>query len=216
MALHINLYHEIQRARKEEQYDPLKISLMCIGFVGLCLAGLYFGKLTQTMGVRDQYAAQKAEISKLEPQSAAAKLKETELTASIQLADKLNKRIEDRFYWAPVMEQIGFTIPGNVQITKLTGDISTTDATRRIGIALDGIAAGEQPRKVAEDIRLALLDTLGQKYKNVTAVFRSLDDSAEQIRFEGKAMPTALFSINITFSAAAVSPAAIAPRTVQR
>ncbi len=213
MALHINLYHEIQRARKEEQYDPLKISLLCIGFVGLCLAGLYFGKLSQTMGVRDQYTAQKAEISTLEPQAAAAKLKEAELTASIQLADKLSKRIEDRFYWAPVMEQIGLTIPANVQITKLTGDISVTDASRRIGIALDGIAAGEQPRKVAEDIRLALIDNLGEKYKNVTATFRSLDDSTEQVRFEGKEMPTALFSINITFSATAVP---LAPRTVQR
>lgn len=216
MALHINLYHEIQRARKEEQYDPLKISIMCLGFVGLCLGGLYFVKLSQTMSVRNEYATQKTEIATLEPQSAAAKLKEAELTASIQLADKLNKRIEERFFWAPVMEQIGFTIPGNVQITKLTGDISTADATRRIGIVLDGVAAGEQPRKVAEDIRLALLDSLGQKYKNVAAVFRSLDDSAEQVRFEGKEMPTALFSINITFSAAAVSPAAIAPRTVQR
>lgn len=216
MALRINLYHEIHRARKEERYDPLKISFMCLGLVALGLAGLYLAKLSETSTVREEFAAHEAELAKLGPQSAKAKVDEDALKTQIQKSEALTNRIEKRFYWAPVMELVGKTIPKNVQITKLVGDVGTGDAAnRRIGMSLDGVAAGAQPRKVAEDLRLAIIDALSQKYKSPTAAFRTLDDSVEHVNLDGADLPTALFSINITFNATGAEPAP-QPTTAQR
>ncbi len=216
MALNINLYHEIQRARKQEQYDPLKISMMCLGVVGLCLAGWYFMRLSETSKAREEYATHQAEMAKLQPQAAAAKISEAELTKTIQLADLFTKRIEERFYWAPVVEIVAGVIPRNVQITKLVGDVSSSETPRRIGMSVEGIAAGQHPRKVAEDIRLALIDALGRKYKGVTASFRSLDDSIERVNLDGTEMGTAIFAIGVSFTSAGVDAAPEQPKTAQR
>lgn len=219
MALRINLYHEIQRTRKQEQYDPLKISFICLGVIALALAGLYFTKLSEINDLRARYAAHKAELSKLQPAAAQAKLDEAEATKQLQLAETFTKRIEDRFYWAPVMETVSQVIPRNVQITKLYGDISAvglSEPVRRVGLNLDGITAGEQPRKVAEDLRLALIETLGKKFKGVTASFRSLDDRVERIKLDNADMNTALFSITISFQAVSPEPAQTQPKTAQR
>jgi hypothetical protein len=216
MALSINLYHEIHRARKEERYDPLKISFMCLGLVALILAGIYLAKLSETNTVREEFAAHEAEMAKLGPQSAKAKVDEEALKTQIQKSDALSNKIEKRFYWAPVMELVGNTIPKNVQITKLVGDIGTGDASnRRIGLVLDGISGGAQPRKVAEDLRLAIIDALSQKFKSPTAEFRTLEDSVEHVNLDGADVPTALFSINISFRATGPETAP-QPTTAQR
>ena len=219
MALRINLYHEIQRTRKQAQYDPLKISFVFLCLVALGLAGWYFAKLSETNDVRDQHAAHKADYAKLEPASAQAKLDEAEATKQIQLAEAFTKRIEDRFYWAPVLETVSQVIPRNVQVTKVIGDISAVGAsepTRRVGLHIDGITAGEQPRKVAEDLRLALVENLGKKFKGVTASFRSLDDSVERMKFDNADYATALFSITISFQTVGPEPAPNQPKTAQR
>ena len=219
MALSINLYHEIQRTRKQEQYDPLKISFICLGIVALGLAGWYFAKLSETNTARDRHAAHKAEFAKLEPASAKAKLDEVEFTKQIQLASTFTKRIEERFYWAPIMESVSQVIPRNVQVTRLIGDInavSATEPTRRVGMSIDGITAGEQPRKIAEELRLALIEALGRKFKGVTASFRTLDDSVERINLDGAELNTSLFSITISFQAVAPEPTGTQPKTAQR
>lgn len=216
MALNINLYHEIQRARKQEQYDPLKISMMCLGVVALCLAGWYFMRLSETSKAREQFSAHQAEMAKLLPQAAAAKISEAEVTKTLQLADLFTKRIEERFYWAPVVEIVAGVIPRNVQITKLVGDVSSSETPRRVGLSIDGIAAGEHPRKVAEDIRLAVIDAFGRKFKGVTASFRSLDDSIERVSLDGTEMGTAIFSISVSFTSAGVDVAPEPPKTAQR
>ncbi len=216
MALNINLYHEIQRARKQEQYDPLKISMMSLGVVALCLAGWYFMRLSETSTAREQYASHQAEMVKLQPQAAAAKISEAELNKTIQLADLFTKRIEERFYWAPVIELVAGVIPRNVQITKLVGDANSSESPRRIGMSIEGVAAGEHPRKVAEDIRLAMIDAFGRKYKGVTASFRSLDDSIERVNLDGVEMGTAIFAIGVSFTSAGPDTAPETPKTAQR
>lgn len=216
MALNINLYHEIQRARKQEQFDPLKISMMSLGVVALCLAAWYLMRLTETNKAREQYANHQAEMAKLQPQAAAAKISEAELTKTLQLADLFTKRIEERFYWAPVVDIVAGVIPRNVQITKLVGDVSSSETPRRIGLSIDGIAAGEHPRKVAEEIRLAVIDAFGRKFKGVTASFRSLDDSIERVNLDGSEMGTAIFSIGVSFTSAGVDAAPEPPKTAQR
>ncbi len=211
MALRINLYHEIQRARKEEQYDPLKISFMCLGFIGLCLAGWYFMRLSETNTVRGEHAQQVAEIERLKPLSEKAKVDEKQFSATIGLAENFTKRIEGRFYWGPVFHHIATVIPPSVQVTKISGDSNSGEIPRRISVSVEGIAAGDQPRKVAEDLRLALNDVLGQNYKGVSASFRSLDDSIEKVHVDGRELSTALFAININFTVPAASSPAPAP-----
>ncbi len=216
MALRINLYHEIQLARKQQRYDPLKISMICLGFAILCLAGWYVVRYAETNTVREQYAANQAELAKITPQSEKAKIDEAELTKTIQLSSALTKRIEGRFYWAPVMEIIGRVIPRNVQVARLSGDLATTETSRRVGMSIEGVAAGEHPRKVAEDIRLALIDAFGQKFTGVTASFRSLDDGTDRVKLDGVDVGTVLYSISLSFAITGADDATNSPKTAKQ
>ena len=83
-----------------------------------------------------------------------------------------------------------------MQITRLGGDISGENL-RRCAITLDGLAAGSDPRRVAEDLRTAIADKLSPKYKNVTSTFKTLEDGTETVMLDGKPANTATFSITV-------------------
>ncbi len=215
MAIRINLYHEIQRARIVEQYDPLKISLMCLGFIGVCLVGWYFMSLNETNKIRDEHSTQQVELGRLKPLAIAAKDNEQKFNNVLTLASSLSKRIDERFYWAPVLDKISAVIPPAVQITKMTGESNFGEIPRRVNVNIEGVAAGNQPRKVAEDLRLKLNETLGRNFKELSAVFKSLDDSIERVVIDGKEASTVLFSISISFTIETIptapAPAPVAP-----
>lgn len=200
MPLKINLYHEVLLAKKQQQYDPLKLSLLGLIVVAIFLAGYYFVELAKKRGAVSAYQAKQAEYERLLPLSKEAKLLEEKLNKQIELADRLSKRIEERFYWAPIFEKVTGTVPKNVQITKLGADVNQ-ETPRTCHILIDGLAAGVEPRAVAEDVRTALVEKFSKKFQNVTATFKSLDDSNETVVWEGKQMRTAVFSINIAFNA---------------
>jgi Tfp pilus assembly protein PilN len=214
MAIRLNLYHEIQRQEIQRQYDPLKISMLGILVIALGLASYYFVEAGKLASVQGRLNEQQEEFSKLEPQAKAAERDQEEINKEIKLAEVLAKRIEDRFYWAPILEQVATVVPTNVQITKFSGDVGR-DATRRCQLSMDGLAAGEEPRKTAEELRMALSERLSKTFKNVTATFRTLDDSAESVQLDGRQLATATFGINVSFTAgveAPPPPAPVAPR----
>lgn len=198
MSLKINLYHEVLRTKKQRQYDPLKISILGLIVVAIGLAGYYFVALAQRRSVVAEYTAKQKEFDTLIPLAKAAKLREEELSNQISLAERLGKRIENRFYWAPVLEVVASSVPLNVQITKLGADIAQ-EAPRTCQISIDGLAAGAKPRAVAEELRMALAEKFGQKYKGVIATFKSLDDRNERVLLDGQMEITVVFSISITF-----------------
>jgi hypothetical protein len=104
--------------------------------------------------------------------------------------------VEGRFYWATVLDQLTQIVPREIQITRLAGDL-TSDKARRCTITIEGLSAGAEPRKVAEDLRRALAEKFTPKYKNVSATFRSLEDGKDMARLDGQQLPTALFAINL-------------------
>jgi hypothetical protein len=66
---------------------------------------------------------------------------------------------------------------------------------RRCALTIDGLAAGTDPRRVAEDLRTAIADRLSPRYKNVTSTFKTLEDGTETVALDGKQVGTATFAI---------------------
>jgi Tfp pilus assembly protein PilN len=202
MPLRVNLYHEVLRAKRQEQYDPLKLSFLGLLIVAVAMVGYYFVQLKRTSDVRSAFNVQKAEFERLSPLAKAAADREAELTKQFELAERVSNRIEKRFHWAPVLEVILAAVPSNVQLTKLSGDTGR-EKGGNCQVNLEGIAAGEEPRAVAEDTRKAIADRFAARYANVSATFKNLDDSAEQVRVGGKQMASVVFTITVNFKAEA-------------
>ena len=210
MALRINLYHEVLRAKRQKQFDPLKLSMLGLGVVAVAMAGVYVVQLKRTSDIRSSFSAQKAEFERLSPQQKAAATKEVELNKQIDLAERFARRMEKRIYWAPLFENVMTAVPANVQITRLVCD-SVREKTGGGQITIEGIAADMEPRNVAENLRKAVAERIGTKYPNATATFRNLDDSAEHPVVNGKRVPAVVFSINVTFKTESDVPAPAAP-----
>ena len=198
MALRLNLNHEILQAERARKRDPLKLSLWGLGVIAALFASYYFFQLAKMGVISQEYAHKKAEFDAIEPKSIAAKTREDELSKTILAGENMVQRIEGRFYWAPMIEQLVNAVPPEVQITKFSGDVQG-DTTKKCRLTLDGLSAGTDPRKVAENLRTAIAESFGKKYKNVTSSFRSLEDGVETVQLAGAARPTATFAINVEF-----------------
>ena len=196
MALHLNLYHEIQKTKALKRRDPLKISLYGLGAIGIAFACFYVLQLVTMHSLVDELDKRKAEYDKLAPVAKTSKKQEEDLALKAKATDALIQRIEGRFYWAPVLEQIMIAVPREVQVTRLTGDLPL-DGLRRCSIAVDGLSAGSDPRKVAEELRTKLAETFKSKFSKVTSTFRTLEDGTEMVVLDGKQVPTATFAISL-------------------
>ncbi|MEP6669277.1 MAG: hypothetical protein ABJF10_09005 [Chthoniobacter sp.] len=200
MALRLNLYHEVIRAKALKRRDPLKISIWGISAVLGCFALWYFFELVRMHGINDEYLKAKGEFSRVEPQAKVARKREEELNQQAATSVKMVKRIEGRFYWAPLLAELTQVVPREVQISRLGGELSG-DAVRRCSLSIDGLSAGTDPRRVAEDLRTAIADRLSPHYKNVTSTFKTLEDGTEMITLDGKQVGTATFAIIVQFTA---------------
>ena len=199
MPLRLNLYHEVQKRAALKRRDPLKLSLFGLGAVAVCFAGYYFVQLGRSHGLNSELNRVKAEHAKIEPEAKVAKAREDEINAKIKVNEIVERRIEDRFHWAPLLAQVVEVVPREVQLLKLSGE-SNMEAGRKCSLTIDGISAGTDPRKIAEELRILVSERLGEKYRNVTATFRSLDDGTDSVAFEGRQLPTASFAINVAFN----------------
>jgi hypothetical protein len=196
MALHLNLYHEVTKAKALKRRDPLKLSIYALVAIIACFALYYVLQVIKVHNINSELTAKKDEFTKLEPEAKAAKKREEELNQQMKAGDLLVKRVETRFYWAPMLAQIMELVPRDVQVTRLVGDLSG-DGLRRCQISLDGLSAGADPRKVAEDLRTAIAEKFTPNYKNVSSKFRNLEDGTEMVMLDGKQVPTAIFAINV-------------------
>jgi Tfp pilus assembly protein PilN len=210
MPLRLNLYHEVQKQAALKRRDPLKLSLYGLSAVAACMAGYYFLQLGKSHGLNSELDRLKTEHAKLDPESKTAAKREEELTVKIKVNESMERRIEERFYWAPLLEQLAGVVPREVQLTKVTGEIAT-DATSKCSLVINGISAGTDARRIAEDLRIAIAEKLGAKYRHVTATFRSLDDSPDPVTLEGRQLPTAAFVIGVDLQWGGETLAAAAP-----
>lgn len=196
MAIRLNLYHEVIKRKALKRRDPLKLSIYVLAAIAAICASWYFLQLLAMSRINDELAVQKAEFEKIEPTAKKAALRETELAAEADRSNLLEKRIEGRFYWAPVLAEIMQVVPRNVQITRMGGEV-TGDGVRRCMISIDGLSAGADPRKVAEDLRTAIAEKFAPNFKDVTSTFKMLEDGTELAVLDGQQMPTATFAINV-------------------
>ncbi len=214
MPLTINLLHEQQFLRQQRQRDPLKLGLYALGGVAALFVLYYVVRYAQSSAIDHELKARQAEWAKQEPAAKAADLQEKEYTTRVSAADAVGKRIEGRFYWAPLLATLIKAVPPNVQVLNFTG---TNDARAdKIGVTLEGIVAGDQPRLSADKFRSDLTAALAKKYSGVETVFRSLDDSVSPVAFNGKPSPTARFTIEIKMGKLSAPPAAPAPVAARR
>ena len=209
MALHLNLYHEVTRQRQVQRRDPLKLSIYALVALAIGMAGYYFLQLGKTSLISSELARKKAEFTAVEPKALEAKKQVEELSTTILVSKTLVRRIEERFYWAPVLESVAKLVPGEVQLVKLSGDVQG-DSVKKCTLTLDGISVGSDPRKVAEDFRTAVTNEFGKNYQNVSSSFRSLEDGSETVKLDGMMHPTATFAINVQLSIGTV-PVPTAP-----
>ena len=210
MALRINLFHEVIRAKRQQQYDPLKLSMLGLIVVAVGMAGYYGVQLKRTSDARSALNVQKAEFDQLSPKAKAAESKEAELNTQIALAEKFTRRMEKRIYWAPLFESVMSAVPANVQLTRLACDSGREKSGTSV-MSIEGIAADAEPRTVAENLRKAVAVRVAAKYPNATATFRNLDDSTEHPIVNGRRVPAVVFSINVTFKTEVEQPAPAAP-----
>ena len=175
MSLHLNLYHEVIKAKALKRRDPLKLTMYALSAVVAGFAGYYVLQAVKLHSLNSELATVKEEFDKLDPASKAAKAREVELSVKLKAGNLLVKKVENRFYWAPLLEQIMQVVPREVQVTRFVGDVSG-EGPRRCALSIDGLSAGEDARNVAETLRTAIADKISPQ------------------------VPTATFAINVEFT----------------
>jgi len=211
MALHLNLYHEIQKQDLQRRRDPLKLGVYGVVVVIFALAAYYFYRMDQVRIVSGSAKRLQVQWQMAEPKAKDAQLLESQLTTTIKTKEDLVQAIESRFYWAPLLERIQQSVPGNVQIITFRGAM---DGGNKKGVLnISGVAAGVEPRKVAEDFRTNFVAKCLAKYKDVDSKFSALEESETTVQFEGKSLNSALFSLQFQFTVEEANPS---PSPVQR
>lgn len=206
MPLTINLLHEEQYLLQQRKRDPLKLGLYALAGVAALFVMYYGWRLISSTALSSQVKAKQAEWAKQEPAANAATALEKEVSAKITAADVVGKRIEGRFYWAPLLETILKSMPPNVQLVNFSGNSEA--GVDHVGISIEGIVAGDVPRLTADQFRTALTDSLGKHYQKVSASFRNLDDAPTPVVLNGRSTPTARFTIDLQLNKPSALPAA--------
>lgn len=198
MALELNFFHEQLQLQKQRNRDPFKLGMLVLLVVAIVLLVFYFIRAEQVYSLRRQRMALEADYQKLAPKQAEAVKLEQSLAALLKTSEKVLGRIESRFYWAPLLEQITQAIPRNVQLTQLRGSIAPDNANK-IVVDIGGVAAEKEPRIAAEGVRSALAVKMNESYV-ADVTFQALEDGTETASLDGRNLPTAHFNIRLELS----------------
>ena len=213
MGLHLNLLHEEIQQQRQRQRDPLKIGMMVLGGFGALLFLYYGWNAYRTLEIKSRFAAVDREWTKIEPSVTAAKKRADELNEIIKTTRVLDEYIDNRFFWGPLLQRIARCVAPNAQLTSIQGTL--LDDNKSIGVSIEGVAAGREPRAVAEDLRQMLLEQLAQSYGEVKIEFKALEDLDTIVNISGANMAMAHYILTVTFNAAppakAASPAPARP-----
>jgi hypothetical protein len=205
MPLRLNLYHEIERDKRAKSRDPLKLGILAVLCVAAGMVSYYFWQLGVLRGIEQSHRVTRAQFEDLVPKAEAAKKREQEFADVVKSKERLVERMEERFHWAPLLAQMGKVVEGDVQITKLSGELQVAKI-RRCNLAVEGVAAGADPRKTAEHLRVAIRDELLTRFKVVNATFRTLEESPTPANIHGKPQGTALFLIQVQVATGEETP----------
>ncbi len=203
MAIHLNLLHEEIQEQRQRQRDPLKIGMIILGGFGALLFLYYLWNAYQTLEIKSHLSAVQRDWAKEGPKVTAAQKRSEELTSTINTTKALDGMIEGRFYWAPLLEKISRCVAPNTQLTGLDGTV--LDENKGIGLTIEGVAAGREPRAAAEDLRQLLLEQLAASYRDVKVEFKTLEDLDTLANVGGSNMPMARYTLTISFNPSAPS-----------
>ena len=206
MPLTINLLHEQQFLLKQRQRDPLKLGFYALGGVAALFILYYGARFARSSALASNLRQRQAVWAKQEPAAQAAETQEKEASGQVASAALVTKRIDGRFYWAPLLETLLKAVPSYVQIVNLTGSNETK--ADKIDLTLEGIVAGDVPRLVADKFRGELTAALTRVYPGVETSFRGLEENATTVNVNGKAAPTARFTIEIKMPKPGAEPTA--------
>src|SRR3954465_8816732 len=173
MALHLNLLHEEISEQRQRQRDPLKIGMMVLGALGSVMLAYYLLNAYKVLEIRNRLGQAQHDWAKVEPKVTGAQKRTAELNGIISTTKVLDGMIDNRFYWAPVLEKLSHCVALNAQLTSIDGTV-TDDG--KITLAVEGLAAGREPPAAAEELRQLLAEQLGQTYKEVKVEFKALED----------------------------------------
>ena len=214
MALHLNLLHEEILQQRQRQRDPLKIGMMVLGGLGALMLLWYLWNAYKLLEIKNRLSQAQHDWSKVEPKVTAAQKRSAELNSIISTTKVLDTMIDGRFFWAPFLEKLSRCVALNAQLTNIDGTVLEDG---RVSVAIDGLAAGREPRAAAEELRQLLLEQLSQGYFEVKVEFKALEDLDTIVNIGGSNQAMARFAINATFAttAAKASPTP-GPRTKTR
>jgi hypothetical protein len=198
MPLQLNLLHEEFAEQRQRKRDPLKLTMyICIGIAALFVLN-YLWTGYRVLGLKSRLAAVQHDWEKVEPKVTAAQKRAEELNGIISTTRTLDGIIDARFYWAPLLEKIARCVTPNIQL--ITLEASAEEDARGVAIALEGMAAGSEPRAVAEDFRQMLLEQVGKEHPGVRVEFKSLDDLETSVAVGGNNAGMARFTLAIEFN----------------
>jgi hypothetical protein len=203
MALHLNLLHEEILEQRQRQRDPLKIGMMVLGALGALMLLYYLWNAYKVLEIKSRLSQTEHDWSKVEPKVTAAQKRAAELNGIISTTKVLDTMIDGRFFWAPFLEKLSRCVALNAQLTSIDGNVMDDG---KINIAIEGLAAGREPRAAAEELRQLLLEQLGQSYQEVKVEFKSLEDLDTIVKIGGANQAMARFAINVTFATQAAKP----------
>jgi len=209
MPLHVNLYHEVQQQELARRRDPLRLGMLLVLLVAIGFVVNYFIVLERSHAVGIRLAGLQGDWAKIEPKAKEAKALQDKLNADIQASDAMIKNVDSRFYLAPILDDICKTVPRCVQLTHVGADSPADPKVIFSVLSISGISSSAEPRKEAESVRTALNARLTAEYKQVTSVFKTLDDSDQYVMLDGHRMPTALFTME--FQIQTRDPVVVAP-----
>ncbi len=215
MALHLNLLHEEILEQRQRQRDPLKIGMIALVGCGMLLFLYYTWNAYRTLEIKSRLTTIERAWNKIEPKVTAAQKRVADLEGVNKTTRALDDYIDNRFFWAPVLQKVSRCVAPNTQLTNFEGAVQ--DENRGINVSLEGIAAGREPRSVAEDLRQMLLEQFRQSYSDVKAEFKTLEDLDTIVNVAGTHMATAHYILTVNFNPAAMpkpgeSPAATRAR----
>ncbi len=198
MALHLNLYHEITQQKVIRRRDPLKLGAYGLVLIGVCLAGYYLVRLNSVRLARGELNRLSASWEDLSEKQKVASEREKVLIEERRVVESLRNNIDTRFLWAPFLQDFGECVPRNVQIKRMAADVT---GDNQLIVSIEGIAAGVKPRSEAESFRVKLGKVFSERYSRSDSTFRTLEDGADHVRFEGKELEVANFSIRLAVDA---------------
>jgi hypothetical protein len=209
MALHLNLLHEEILEHRQRQRDPLKIGMMVLAGFGALLLLYYMFNAYRTLEIKSRLSAVERNWTKIEPEVTAAHKRVDELEGVIKTTRALDDYIENRFFWAPFLQKVSHCVAPNTQLTNL--EATVLDENKGVSVSIEGVAAGREPRSVAEDLRQMLIEQLGHSYSGVKVEFKTLEDLDTIVNVGGANMPMAHYLLGINFNPGPMAKSAASP-----